>query len=95
MRKGHLVFEAGLLSLRTALAYFFLLTASAFGATSVSQFGITWTFSADCQTGQYANGDYWVVGPVNIITITNNLHTNGILPSVGLVRYLIEKGHIS
>jgi hypothetical protein len=92
MRKGHLVFEAGLLSLRTALAYFFLLTASAFGATSVSQFGITWTFSADCQTGQYANGDYWVVGPVNIITITNNLHTNGILPSVGLDGSMINPG---
>ena len=92
MRKGHLVFGAGLLSLRTALAYFFLLTASAFGATSISQFGITWTFSADCQTGQYANGDYWVAGPINIISITNSLHTNGLLPSAGLDGSMINPG---
>jgi hypothetical protein len=40
------------------------------GATSISQFGITWTFDKDYPTGQYANGDYWVVGPITIIGIT-------------------------
>lgn len=40
------------------------------GATSVSQFGITWTFSEDKPVGQYANGDWWVVGPVTITKIT-------------------------
>ncbi len=39
-------------------------------ATSVSEFGITWTFDKDYPTGQYANGDSWVVGPVKIVTIT-------------------------
>ena len=39
-------------------------------ATSVSRFAITWTFSADKQVGQYANGDWWVVGPVTITKIT-------------------------
>ncbi|HEX2101120.1 MAG TPA: hypothetical protein VHF69_10675, partial [Candidatus Synoicihabitans sp.] len=39
-------------------------------ATSVSQFGITWTFDRDYPTGQFANGDYWVVGPVKITSIT-------------------------
>lgn len=39
-------------------------------ATQLSQFGITWKFSQNVQYGQYANGDYWVVGPVNIIEIT-------------------------
>jgi hypothetical protein len=35
----------------------------------VSQFGITWTFDRDYAVGQFANGDYWVVGPVTIIGI--------------------------
>jgi len=37
--------------------------------TSISQFGITWTFSGSVEYGQFANGDYWVVGPVTIINI--------------------------
>lgn len=44
------------------------LTASA--ATSVTRFAVTWQFSADKQVGQYANGDWWVVGPVTITNIT-------------------------
>ncbi|MDB6093007.1 MAG: hypothetical protein JWM32_569 [Verrucomicrobia bacterium] len=43
---------------------------SAFAATSISQFGITWTFSTDKTVGQFVNGDYWVVGPVTIISIS-------------------------
>jgi hypothetical protein len=39
------------------------------GAAQLNQFGITWTFDKDCQSGQFANGDYWVVGPVTIIGI--------------------------
>ncbi len=46
------------------------LSERASAATSVSQFGITWSFSADRQVGQYANGDWWVVGPVTITNIT-------------------------
>jgi len=42
----------------------------AFADTSISQFGITWTFDKDYPAGQYANGDYWVVGPVEIIGIS-------------------------
>ena len=38
-------------------------------ATSLSQHGITWTFDGDYTTGQYCNGDYYVVGPVNITDI--------------------------
>lgn len=36
----------------------------------ITQFGITWTFDQECQYGQFANGDYWVVGPVTITSIT-------------------------
>lgn len=39
-------------------------------ATSVSQYGITWTFDKDYQVGQYANGDYWVLGPITITSIS-------------------------
>jgi hypothetical protein len=35
----------------------------------ISQFGITWTFDRDYQVGRFANGDYWVLGPVIITAI--------------------------
>ncbi len=38
--------------------------------SSITQHGITWTFDQPYQTGQYANGDYWVLGPVTIISIS-------------------------
>lgn len=38
-------------------------------ATSASQWGITWSFSEDRPTGRFANGDWWVVGPVTIVNI--------------------------
>lgn len=38
--------------------------------TQVSQYGITWTFSSPVSCGQFANGDWWVVGPVTITSIT-------------------------
>jgi hypothetical protein len=36
----------------------------------ISQFGITWTFDQEYEFGQFANGDYWVAGPVTIIAIS-------------------------
>lgn len=53
-----------------AAAVFAALATSGFAATSVTQFGITWTFDRDYPTGQFANGDYWVVGPVRITQIS-------------------------
>ncbi len=38
--------------------------------TEISQYGITWTFSEPVEYGTYINGDYWVVGPVEIISIS-------------------------
>lgn len=49
----------------------------AFAASSASQHGITWTFSSDRTVGQYANGDWWVVGPVTITSISPNSVTDG------------------
>ncbi|NLF29872.1 MAG: hypothetical protein GX591_03170, partial [Planctomycetes bacterium] len=49
-----------------------LALAAAAGAattTQISQFGITWTFAQPVECGQFANGDWWVVGPVDIVAI--------------------------
>ena len=43
-------------------------------ATSVSQHGIAWTWREDRPVGQYANGDWFVVGP---ITLTGPISTDG------------------
>jgi hypothetical protein len=43
---------------------------SAQQVSSISQYGITWTFDTQYQSGQFANGDYWVVGPVTITSMT-------------------------
>jgi len=39
-------------------------------ATSVSQNGITWYFEGDKTVGQFVNGEWWVIGPVTITSIT-------------------------
>ncbi len=41
-----------------------------YAATSVSQFGITWTFDHNYTMGVFANNDPWVVGPVTVIGIS-------------------------
>ncbi len=46
-------------------------------ATALSQYGITWTFDHDYSVGQFANGDYWVVGPVTIMAITPGVTMSG------------------
>ena len=38
--------------------------------TSVSQYGMTWTFDKPARVGQFVNGDFYVVGPVTITEIT-------------------------
>lgn len=35
----------------------------------ITQFGITWKFDKAYPAGRFANGDYWVVGPVTITSI--------------------------
>jgi len=36
----------------------------------VGQWGITWQFDHAYPVGQFCNGDWWVVGPVNIVSIS-------------------------
>lgn len=56
-------------------------------AQSVSRFGVTWTFDQPREVGQFANGDWWVVGPVTITEITpeseNNQNGSMLNPSIG------------
>ncbi len=44
--------------------------AKAADRTEVSQYGITWTFEKPVRSGQFITGDWWVLGPVNVIKIT-------------------------
>ncbi|MEY3289435.1 MAG: hypothetical protein RLZZ419_1677 [Pseudomonadota bacterium] len=65
------------------IQFIFLLVApiAAIGATtnSISQWGVTWTFDKAYTYGTYANGDYWVLGPVTITSISPDFTgtTNG------------------
>ncbi len=56
-------------------------------ASSVSQYGITWTFDKSYPVGQFANGDWWVVGPIVLSSISpafaNNQNGWEINPSSG------------
>jgi hypothetical protein len=63
-------FQRCLRSLLTTAGMLIATACSSWAATSVSQHGITWTFDKDYPSGRFANGDYWVVGPVKIVSIT-------------------------
>jgi hypothetical protein len=39
-------------------------------ADSVTQYGITWSFDEEYETGQFVTGDWWVVGPVTIDSVS-------------------------
>jgi hypothetical protein len=39
-------------------------------ANQISQYGITWKFDRDYPVGQFVNGDWWVVGPVTVVSVT-------------------------
>jgi len=60
---------------------------------NLSQFGITWGFNREYQYGQFANNDYWVVGPlilteINVTPIGGNPST----PSEGRNGLTINPG---
>jgi len=55
-----------------ALNSLVLATGAAYAKTeqSLSQYGITWTFSRPAEVGQFVTGDWWVVGPVTVSSVT-------------------------
>ena len=75
-----------------AAVSFALLSPVAQAATSVSQWGITWTFDKDYPTGQFCNGDYWVVGPVKVVGISTTLHAPGFTPKPGEDGSMVNPG---
>ncbi|MBN2005857.1 MAG: hypothetical protein JXA21_21040 [Anaerolineae bacterium] len=46
-----------------------MIDAQAAMTNTLTQYGITWTFDRVYEYGQFANGDYWVLGPVTITRI--------------------------
>lgn len=38
-------------------------------AASVTQYGITWTFDRPMPVGRFVTGDWWVVGPVQVVSV--------------------------
>lgn len=38
--------------------------------SSVSQYGITWTFDREYPVGQFVTGDYYVVGPATVVSVS-------------------------
>ena len=47
-----------------------LASAQAAESDKISQYGITWTFAKAHQVGQFVTGDWWVVGPVQVISVS-------------------------
>jgi hypothetical protein len=69
LKKSLLNIRGKYLLIAVLLACFAQPLCAAAQQSQISQFGITWTFDKDYTVGQFANGDYWVVGPVTIIRI--------------------------
>ena len=44
--------------------------ANATTSKTVSQYGITWTFDKPYPVGQFVTGDWWVVGPVTVVSVS-------------------------
>ena len=94
--KKHIyLYCSGNIALTTVIFVWAAFSIIADGAKSVTQYGITWFFYSDYTVGQYANGDYWVVGPIKITNITpiSNTDTSGwtrngtmVNPAVGPVQ---------
>jgi hypothetical protein len=38
--------------------------------SSISRHGITWTFASEHESGRFANGDWWVVGPITVVSVS-------------------------
>lgn len=68
------------MNFRIVLLLIFFTSLSLHGADNITQHGIKWSFDKDYKTGKFANGDYWVLGPVTIVGITTDLHAQGFTP---------------
>jgi hypothetical protein len=59
--------------------------------TSITQYGVTWTFDKAYESGQFVTGDYWVVGPVTVASVspapTGSRHGSCVNPMGGRQGY--------
>ncbi|MBE7485262.1 MAG: hypothetical protein HS104_35510 [Polyangiaceae bacterium] len=59
--------------------------------TSISQYGVTWTFDKAYESGKFASGDHWVVGPVTVVSVspapTGTRHGSALNPMGGRQGY--------
>lgn len=69
-----------------------VLPASAENVLSLSQYGITWSFEKEVESGRFCNGDFWVVGPVNVVGISTDLHAPGFTPEPGEDGSMVNPG---
>ena len=68
-----------------------VIPSSVFSATELTQNTITWTFDQDYTTGQFANGDYYVVDPGSGVTI-NIISPNSVTGSRSINGSMISPG---
>jgi hypothetical protein len=61
--------SSALLSLVSGLLLTAVAPSQAEMALEVSQYGITWTFDKPYTVGRFITGDWWVIGPVNIVKV--------------------------
>jgi len=50
---------------------------------SITSNGITWTFDEPVTYGTFVTGDFWIVGPVDVVDITNHLNSPNYTPRDG------------
>lgn len=46
-------------------------------ALSIERHGVTWRFAEPAQCGRFVNGDWWVVGPVDVVAIRPESQVDG------------------
>ncbi len=65
------------------LAVLAALSTPTFAQTRLTHNGVTWTFAGEHETGRFVNGEYWIVGPVEIVNITNDRNDPSFTPKRG------------
>lgn len=68
------------------------LVASLHAGTTMTSNGVTWTLSGDHSNGTFVNGDPWVIGPVEIVEISNSLNSPDYIPAKGQNGSVINPG---
>lgn len=68
------------------LLLLFCVPSLSLAAASLTQHGITWTFDTDYVTGQFVNGDYWVLDPGSGVKITEITPGHTIIPVTGRIK---------